>query len=72
MSKFPPKKSYSLRANPMKKFWCRHNLCKLDHFSAMGTMVCTNKTVWLTKRVSKFTPKKFYIICLRANPIFWE
>jgi hypothetical protein len=36
----------------------------------MGTMVHNNKTVWLTKRVSKFAPKKFYIICLRANPLF--
>ncbi len=54
----------------LKKF--RVNLltvyCKLDHFSAMGKIVCSNEMVQLTERVSEFTPQKFQRVgsCVRS------
>ncbi len=46
-------------ANPTKKYEEHlHIYCNLDHFSTMGKIVLTYKTIQLIKG-SKFTPEKY-------------
>ncbi len=42
---------------------------KLDHFSAVGKIMCINETVQLTKSLSKFRPKKFCGLAPGANVV---
>jgi hypothetical protein len=52
-----------------KAFWCKftHSFWKLYLFTRQKNYGYINKMVWLTKSVSKFTPKRFMRTTLRIQ-----